>query len=289
MINILLDSTIVLNDSIDAINQIGKNTFDTAENTKFGIIATITFCVSIATFIVSVLTYYAQRATQKNTSRLNKKEQKAILLNMVKQFYRSYVIMAAVLYKMRHTHFDYYPSEIYLEGIKMETKLLCNYFFSNKSEKVYMDNLSMLGFLNNFNLSIDVCNKHLKNPDIDTNTKESDIKDLIKGVLKNLGVLHRFYSSIICDNNISLTDRISDVFRNVISKEAMSISNYNYEKSDISFDYNEFTSEFGIDSKLNESLYIDRKKYTDNVNFYLGKYKDSGLDVLRMIKINHYK
>ena len=83
MMNFILLTSAILNSDGDPIVEIGRNTLETAENTRFGIIALITFVVSIMTLVFSILTFISQKATQKNTSRLSKKSQDIILQNML--------------------------------------------------------------------------------------------------------------------------------------------------------------------------------------------------------------
>lgn len=281
MIEQLIYSTISVNDSLDTISQIGKNTFDTAENTKFGIIASITFCVSIATFIVSVLTYYAQRETQRNTARLSKKQQKSIILDIVGHFYESFVIIIAILYKMRICNFEYYPSEIYFEEMKIEANDISKSFFANTKENSFMDALVFLRNLNKINLSIDVCVNHIRNPYIDKSTKDLDIMQLIGEIGKCFIFLNSLYNIIICEKDISSSSKTSILFNDIIKKKAKN-TKYKYN-SEYKFDFSELQKELGIHN-LFVALYADRAQITSDVNYYLGKL-DNGEDIIHMIKI----
>ena len=184
MINSLLAVTTVLNDSIDAISQIGKNTYDTAENTKFGIIAGITFVLSIATFIVSILTYISQRATQRNTARISQKGQLWIILDKVRYLYKNLIDLFAIRNLLEKCDFNAYPSEIHMESMKIEMEDIKQNVFLDLDEHSFYYVLKTLEDFKRYNISLGILNTHLRDKRMVSTAKQESLRSLMNETVR---------------------------------------------------------------------------------------------------------
>lgn len=151
----------------------------------FGI---FTFIVALASLIIGWITYNAQKKTeenttktQRNTSKLNLEEQKSLLSDMIRHFYRNYVVSLALGIKLEAEKdgdkFRGYPSEEHL--LKMAVNLddvHLNLFYQENRQHHLMNKLFVM--LRNYNIELSVICDHLKSQKIDYATKVRDLQTL---------------------------------------------------------------------------------------------------------------
>ena len=151
----------------------------------FGI---FTFIVALASLIIGWITYNAQKKTeenttktQRNTSKLNLEEQKSLLSDMIRHFYRNYVVSLALGIKLEAEKdgdkFSGYPSEEHL--LKMAVNLddvHLNLFYQENEQHHLVHKLFVM--LRNYNIELSVISEHLKSQQIDYATKVRDLQTL---------------------------------------------------------------------------------------------------------------
>ena len=151
----------------------------------FGI---FTFIVALASLIIGWITYNAQKKTeenttktQRNTSKLNLEEQKSLLSDMIRHFYRNYVVSLALGIKLEAEKdgdkFRGYPSEEHL--LKMAVNLddvHLNLFYQENEQHHLVHKLFVM--LRNYNIELSVICDHLKSQQIDYATKVRDLQTL---------------------------------------------------------------------------------------------------------------
>ena len=151
----------------------------------FGI---FTFIVAFASLIIGWITYNAQKKTeenttktQRNTSKLNLEEQKSLLSDMIRHFYRNYVVSLALGIKLEAEKdgdkFRGYPSEEHL--LKMAVNLddvHLNLFYQENEQHHLVHKLFVM--LRNYNIELSVISEHLKSQQIDYATKVRDLQTL---------------------------------------------------------------------------------------------------------------
>lgn len=151
----------------------------------FGI---FTFIVALASLIIGWITYNAQKKTeenttktQRNTSKLNLEEQKSLLSDMIRHFYRNYVVSLALGIKLENekegNKYRCYPSEEHL--LKMAVNLddvHLNLFYQENRQHHLMNKLFVM--LRNYNIELSVICDHLKSQKIDYATKVRDLQTL---------------------------------------------------------------------------------------------------------------
>lgn len=151
----------------------------------FGI---FTFIVALASLIIGWITYNAQKKTeenttktQRNTSKLNLEEQKSLLSDMIRHFYRNYVVSLALGIKLEAEKdgdkFRGYPSEEHL--LKMAVNLddvHLNLFYQENEQHHLVHKLFVM--LRNYNIELSVISEHLKSQQIDYATKVRDLQTL---------------------------------------------------------------------------------------------------------------
>lgn len=156
-----------------------------AENTAFTWLpAKATFTISILAFIAGVIstiyticTFISQKKTERNTGLLNMSEQRRLLIEMIRHLYRNMVVSYSIAVKMKAKNFMVYPSEEHLKKMSVELgDIHLNLFYRSDKEhqeinKFYME-------VRNYNMELDVICDHFRNPDIDTETKERDLRTL---------------------------------------------------------------------------------------------------------------
>ncbi|MDO5570567.1 MAG: hypothetical protein Q4F97_03770 [Bacteroidales bacterium] len=166
------------------LNFIKDFTHETAENTSFRFFEALSLWDIIALAATAISVYYAvktylsQSNTEQNTKKLTNEAQKNLLEELIKHLYRNMVITYTMKTKLEKANFDAYPSEehfikltIPLENIHVDV------FYGNDIEFKNINDLYIA--FRNFNLEIDVIINHFRNPNVDIQTKERDIKTLL--------------------------------------------------------------------------------------------------------------
>jgi len=290
MVDCILSVSTVFPDSLDTVSQIGKNTFDTAENTRFGIIAAITFGITVATFIISLLTYYSQKATQHNTKKMGVEEQNLILLSMVSHLYRSYIIDIAILVKMRNNMFSAYPSEEYMRKMKIDIDGISQYLFYDKNKEDLKKILDLRQKFNDFNILLDVCQSHLQDKTLKKSIKEFDLKCVLGNIESLIITINSIISvgMVFSSNSKSSYDTYATIKKSMailteyMKKEAEVVNQESSKNSGLSYTFDDYKKDVRYPGFLSCIFDSFRKDFLLNIQYYLGK-KDSGEDIIQMI------
>ncbi len=194
---LVLEFPIALNDSIDAIYQIGQNTFNTAENTKFGIIALITFIVSLATLLFAILTYVSQKATQRNTSRLNKNDLDTVFMVINDKLYYSFVNAVAIKIKMEEMDYNAYPSELVLDDMKVDIDYFSPHILIGLKDDALRYSLFSINKIKKYNKTIGIYNDHLKDAHVSKENKYDDLMALLRNIVNMINEVN-LLQNMIC-------------------------------------------------------------------------------------------
>jgi len=279
-----------LNSNIDPIIQIGKNTYDTAENTRFGIIAWITFFVSVFTLIVSIFTYISQKGTESNTSRLDKKSQKNIILSMAGHLYRNLVYLYSLKFLMEENNYTSYPSEELLEKMKIDTSVIKPYFYNNLSaeNKIQYVNrtIEQITFLN---IDIEVFCNQMKDASIAKSKKKDNIETLYDETLRMFLMMKNLLVFIIYFKKFKNRKKkylwpISDIKEDM--RQAVWLENFfTFNNKDIECrdDFPRVENDFLSDVDVISSDFVE--KYNKSISYVLGK-KKNGESLIQLIPIN---
>lgn len=178
-----------------AMLKIAENTRQDRLRDDWNVYGVVTIIVALVALIVSLLSYYYTKwtyvaqmkteenttKTEQNTSKLNWDEQKALLSDMIRHFYRNYVVSLALGIKLNAENdgekFRGYPSEEHL--LKMAVNLddiHLNLFYQEDEQHHLVHKLFVM--LRNYNIELSVICDHLKSQQIDYATKVRDLQTL---------------------------------------------------------------------------------------------------------------
>ena len=178
-----------------AMLKIAENTRQDRLRDDWNVYGVVTIIVALVALIVSLLSYYYTKwtyvaqmkteenttKTEQNTSKLNWDEQKALLSDMIRHFYRNYVVSLALGIKLENekegNKYRCYPSEEHL--LKMAVNLddvHLNLFYQENRQHYLMNKLFVM--LRNYNIELSVICDHLKSQKIDYATKVRDLQTL---------------------------------------------------------------------------------------------------------------
>ena len=178
-----------------AMLKIAENTRQDRLKDDWNVYGVVTIIVALVALIVSFLSYYYTKwtyvaqmkteenttKTEQNTSKLNLEEQKSLLSDMIRHFYRNYVVSLALGIKLEAEKdgdkFRGYPSEEHL--LKMAVNLddvHLNLFYQENEQHHLVHKLFVM--LRNYNIELSVISEHLKSQQIDYATKVRDLQTL---------------------------------------------------------------------------------------------------------------
>ena len=178
-----------------AMLKIAENTRQDRLKDDWNVYGVVTIIVALVALIVSFLSYYYTKwtyvaqmkteenttKTEQNTSKLNLEEQKSLLSDMIRHFYRNYVVSLALGIKLENekegNKYRCYPSEEHL--LKMAVNLddvHLNLFYQENRQHHLMNKLFVM--LRNYNIELSVICDHLKSQKIDYATKVRDLQTL---------------------------------------------------------------------------------------------------------------
>lgn len=161
-----------------ALDNIMTNTYETAQNTTNDFLDYLSIIIAVGTALFTLFTWFSQKKTESNTSRLSLTEQKNLLIDMIRHLYRNFVVSYTIAEKMRLAAYRVYPSEEHLQKLKINMEdIHLNLFYKTDSEYRIMNKLAVM--MRNYNLEIDVICKHLGDPNIDEATKKRDLSTLL--------------------------------------------------------------------------------------------------------------
>jgi len=151
-------------------------------------LAIIALAVSAFSFYYTRKTFFSQTNTESNTSKLSREEQKALLSDMIRHFYRNYVVSLTLRVKLearkrsltkngKNYIFTGYPSEEHINKLMVNLNdVHLNLFYKEEESHQLMNKLYVM--LRNYNLELDVICNHLKSQSIDYVTKSRDLDTL---------------------------------------------------------------------------------------------------------------
>ncbi len=175
-------------DEYDAMAQIADNTRQNWVKDDWNVYGWVAFFIGFLTLIVGGTTLWAQWRTEKNTSKLNMEEQKALLADMIRHFYRNFVVSLTLRVKLEAgkrkisktsnvKNYTGYPSEEHLKKMMVNLNdIHLNLFYKENKNYQLMNKLYVM--LRNYNIELDVICNHLKSQAIDYTTKSRDLQTL---------------------------------------------------------------------------------------------------------------
>lgn len=150
----------------------------TANNTAFGWLPSgIDLTIAGVALLFSIITWIAQKRTERNTSRMSLKEQKLLMTDMIRHFYRNLVVCYTMKVKMEKEGFAMYPSEEHLLKLKVNLEdIHLNLFYKNNAQHNLMNDLYVK--LRNYNIEIDVICEHFKkaSPEYNDDRDQHELK-----------------------------------------------------------------------------------------------------------------
>lgn len=170
-----------MSNEYDAMTQIADNTRQDRIKDNWNLYGWVAFAIAL-------LTLWAQIRTDKNTSKLSREEQKALLSDMIRHLYRNYVVSLTLRVKLEsgkrgkteddeNKNYTGYPSEEHLKKMMVNLQdIHLNLFYKENEFHQLMNKLYVM--LRNYNIEIDVICDHLKSPTIDYATKSRDLETL---------------------------------------------------------------------------------------------------------------
>lgn len=167
----------LVENELDVMKGIRQNTQADFYRDDFNIIAIISIVISLVSFIFSVATYKEQKGTKNNTKKISQDTQRNLMNDLVRHLYRNYVITYALRTKLDEINFNGYPSEEHLCKLKipMENIHLEAFFGCEKNYELMHD---LYLKLRNYNEEVSVTLNHLKDKQVDINTKVRDLDTL---------------------------------------------------------------------------------------------------------------
>ncbi len=169
----------------EAMAQIADNTRQDWVKDDWNVYGWVAFSIALFSLIVSSVTLWAQWRTEKNTSKLNMGEQKALLSDMIRHFYRNYVVSLSLRVKLeagrrgktKSENYTGYPSEEHIKKMMVNLNdVHLNLFYKENAKYQLMNKLYVM--LRNYNIELDVICDHLKSQTIDYTTKSRDLNTL---------------------------------------------------------------------------------------------------------------
>lgn len=285
---LIFEIPIALNDSIDAIHQIGQNTFNTAENTKFGIVALITFIVSLATLFFAILTYISQKATQRNTSRLNKNEMFPIFIVIISKLYYSFVNAVAIKIKMEEIDYNAYPSELVLDDMKVDIEYFSPHILIGLKDEDLRTSLFILNGIKKYNKNIEIYKEHLKDAHIGKENKYNDLMALLRNIVNMINEVN-LLQNMICFSKRDRKNYILNLLT-IMSNYAKHLNSYEGTRKELPYKttiFKDLFSEYwGEKMDTLDRITLDKINYDflENLRVQLGKDKYN-IERIQMINI----
>ena len=177
-----------MSNEYDAMTKIADNTRQDWIKDDWNVYGWVAFAIAFLSLIVTAVTLWAQMRTEKNTSKLSREEQKALLSDMIRHLYRNYVVSLTLRVKLesgkrgktkddKNNNYTGYPSEEHLKKMMVNLQdIHLNLFYKENDFHQLMNKLYVM--LRNYNIEIDVICDHLKSQTIDYATKSRDLETL---------------------------------------------------------------------------------------------------------------
>ena len=260
MDNILLLAVPDVLSQESTLKQIMDNTLVTALNTKFGVIALISFIAAlisavfaVCSFVIGWRTMKAQISTENSTKGgKNVPSTQNLMLDMVRHLYRNLVVSYAIRERIRQKKYMAYPSEMHLKKMEVNLNNIDLHIFLERTED-YIALSRLHDLLRNYHSELEVIKDHLK---------DKTLKPEIKEVYLNVLLFKcEFLTKMIIE---TLTKIWPNSNRNF----------YNEAKTIIATTQTEQRSENDTDAsieniELNPSSYYLTKLFVDDPKFFI--------------------
>ena len=180
-------------------------------------------------------------------------EQKALLFDMIRHFYRNYVVSLTLGVKLEAekdgNRFTGYPSEEHLKKLMVNLNdIHLNLFFKENKNHELMNKLYVM--LRNYNIEIDVICEHLKSQAIDYATKDRDLHTLTFKCYHLTGEITKLIGKIWYNNDEHAFEKNA---RQRIIDEQEKNRKDNADKT--KYYPNEFTLDIPVDSYYLKTLF----------------------------------
>lgn len=144
------------------------------------IIALLSICIAIASFIIAYKTLKSQIQTAKNTTPIITQEiQELLLERLFRKIFDNYIVLNALKQIMEQTNYLSYPSEDILSGLKIDdTSIHMELYYNTPSHYKIIHNF--LCSIKSYNSKLDVFNEHVKDNHISVDFYRREIERVIK-------------------------------------------------------------------------------------------------------------
>lgn len=144
------------------------------------IIALLSICIAIASFIIALKTLKSQIQTAKNTMPVITQEiQEVLLERMFRKIFDNYIALNALKQIVNQTNYLSYPSEDILRGLKIDdTYIHMELYYNTPSNYKVIHNL--LYSIKSYNIKLDVFNEHLKENHISVDYYRKEMERVLK-------------------------------------------------------------------------------------------------------------
>lgn len=174
-------------DAASGIHDVGK-TFLHIESWDW-----VAVLVAVMSLFFAGITFASQHETEKNTMKITPESQRQILKDLIRHYYRNYIIILALERKISGRLRDYYPSEEHLLKLAVNLDDLHPAAFYNQVENYQrIHNLMMM--MRNFNTELGTVTKHLCSPDV---PEEAKLRDFATLKFKMGMLAQRTYEAIL--------------------------------------------------------------------------------------------
>ena len=138
----------------------------------------VTLLVSMASLVVSLITYNSQEKVAENTRQVSLNVQRDFLFDLVRHLYRNMVVMWAITNMVRENKYKIYPSSLHLLKAQIPIDDIHPELFVNNDDKYKIVNKLLLQ-ARNYNIELEEASKVFENSDLSDEVKEYYIKTLL--------------------------------------------------------------------------------------------------------------
>lgn len=231
--NVLDDTKERRRSDIGIMRDIAKNTKEDFVESGWTLFALLTFVIS---FIVSILTWWSQRRTEKHTKNVSIKSQIGMLDDLPRHFYRNLACTVAMLLKYRHNDnkdekneiFKAYPSEANV--LKLQT--LPEEFIlpiDMASDKVFDEMHEQKLLFKNYNIEVAAASKHFSSKNIQEKSLVNDYDNLLFKPIFLITKLCNLYEMLTNSKQWNREEYVSNVICTFVMEHFNKLSFKNIE------------------------------------------------------------
>lgn len=134
--------------------------------------------IAFISLVIAWLMAVWQKRTERNTMKITKEGQIGLLVDYIRHFYTNLVVIISVTEKLKGRFSSHYPSEEHFRKLIIDLEVLHPEAFFHSKEK-YNQIHKLLLLLRNYNIEVDVAEKHLCSRSVEPYAKERDLNTLI--------------------------------------------------------------------------------------------------------------